>query len=114
MLSECWGPSRSRLVQCLWEMGGLWDRLLGEAEGPCFKGLIVTLDKKWVGVLAEKWLPGGFCLLNRRSLQRCSLLCCCLPFNFVNVRRSEGVLTDLSGAGVSVGGEFPEDGSWKR
>lgn len=86
----------------------------GEAEGPCFKGLMVTVDKEWVGVLAEKWLPGGFCLLDRRSLQRCSLLCCYLPSNFVNIRRSEGILTDLSGAGESVGGEFPAVGSWKR
>lgn len=86
MLSECWGLSRSGLVQCLWEMGGLRDRLLEEAEGPCFKGLMVIVDKEWVGVLAKKWLPGGFCLLDHWSLQRCSLLCCSLPSNFVYIR----------------------------
>lgn len=44
-------------------MGGLWEGLAEEAEGPCFKGLMVTVDKEWVGILAEEYLPSSFYFL---------------------------------------------------
>lgn len=53
--------------------GGIMGQAFRGGRRTLFQGLMVTVDKEWVGVLAEKWLPGGFWLLDRWSLQRCFL-----------------------------------------
>lgn len=63
-------------------MGGLWEGLAEEAEGPCFKGLMVTVDKEWVGILAEEYLSSSFCFLACWGLPEMILLRCSLLSSF--------------------------------
>lgn len=81
-----------------------------------FKGLMVTVDKEWVDVLAEEYLPSGFCLLSYWDSQRCSLFCVApFPLPSMYFGPNEVLFLDLSSTRrMSTGSELSASGSWKR
>lgn len=66
----------------------------GRRGRPCFKGLMVTVDKEWVGFWAKECLPSGFCFLACWGLPEMLSAPCVALFSLPSMyfRPNEGAL----------------------
>lgn len=87
----------------------MFRRFMGQAvredRRTLFQGLMVTVDKVWVGVLTGKCLPSGSCFLACWGLAE--MFPSVLSSSVFLLCPNEGALTDLSSAmSVSMGVSF--------
>lgn len=101
MLSECSGLSRGSLAQCLRGVGvgKLWGRLSGkEGRRTLSKELMATVDKEWVGVMAEMSAKGSPFLGLLGPPRDAPPFCVLFPLPSVNFRPHDRARRDLSSA----------------